>query len=104
MMKTDAVTFQPPRIDTLKPAPELGPAAKGPAAGKFGNFLQSAFNQVNDLQLEGGEAVRQMVSGENTDIHNTMITLQKASVSFELMMQVRNKIVAAYDQIKNMQM
>jgi flagellar hook-basal body complex protein FliE len=45
-----------------------------------------------------------MVSGENTDIHNTMITLQKAEVSFELMMQVRNKIVAAYEQIRTMQM
>lgn len=104
MMKTDALTFQPPRIDTLKPGPELDPAAKGPEAGQFGNFLQSAFNQVNDLQLEGDEAVRQMVSGENTDIHNTMITLQKAEVSFELMMQVRNKVVAAYEHFKNMQM
>jgi flagellar hook-basal body complex protein FliE len=104
MMKMDAFDFQPPRIDTLKPGPELAKDDPAPDAGKFGNFLQSAFNKVNELQLEGDEAVRQMVSGENTDIHNTMITLQKAEVSFELMMQVRNKIVAAYDQIKNMQM
>ena len=104
MMKTDTFDFQPPRIETGKPGPELPKANDAPEAGQFGNFLQSAFNQVNQMQLEGDEAVRQMVSGENTDIHNTMITLQKAEVSFELMMQVRNKIVAAYDQIKNMQM
>jgi flagellar hook-basal body complex protein FliE len=104
MMKVDAFDFHPPRIETVKPGPELPKAEATPEAGRFGNLLQSAFDRVNELQLKGDEAVRQMVSGENTDIHNTMITLQKAEVSFELMMQVRNKIVAAYDQIKNMQM
>ena len=101
-MKLD--TLQPARIETLKPGPELPGAESAPEAGKFGHLLQSAFNQVNDMQLKGDEAVRQMVSGENTDIHNTMITLQKAEVSFDLMMQVRNKIVAAYEQIRTMQM
>ncbi|MDJ0782913.1 MAG: flagellar hook-basal body complex protein FliE [Desulfosarcinaceae bacterium] len=102
MMKLNAL--QPPRIDTVKPAPERPEANPAAEASSFGNLLQSTFDQVNELQLKGDEAVRQMVSGENTDIHNTMITLQKAEVSFELMVQVRNKIVAAYDQIKNMQM
>ncbi|MEJ2642733.1 MAG: flagellar hook-basal body complex protein FliE [Desulfosarcinaceae bacterium] len=101
-MKMDAL--QPTPIQTSKPEPELPNADAAPEAGKFGNLLQSAFDQVNELQLKGDEAVQQMVSGENTDIHNTMITLQKAQISFELMLQVRNKIVAAYDQIKNMQM
>ena len=96
--------LQPVRIQTVKPEPELPSAQAAPEAGKFGNFLQSAFDKVNALQLKGDEAVRQLASGENTDIHNTMITLQKAEISFELMLQVRNKIVAAYDQIKNMQM
>lgn len=103
-MKMEMPALQPPRIDTVKPGAELPSADAAPEAGKFGNMLQSAFNDVNNLQLKGDEAVRQMVSGENTDIHNTMITLQKAEVSFELMMQVRNKIVAAYEQIRTMQM
>ena len=101
-MKMEAL--QPIRIDTNTPGPELPGESAAPEAGKFGNLLQSAFNRVNDMQLQGDEAVRKMVSGENTDIHNTMITLQKAEVSFELMLQVRNKIVAAYEQIRTMQM
>lgn len=101
-MKMDAL--QPARIETNKPGPELPGADSAPEAGKFGHMLQSAFDNVNELQLKSDEAVRQMVSGENTDIHNTMITLQKAEVSFDLMMQVRNKIVAAYEQIRTMQM
>lgn len=104
MMKMDTQMLQPARIETTKPSPELPGASAAPEAGKFGNMLQSAFNKVNERQVQGDEAVRQMVSGENTDIHNTMITLQKAEVSFELMMQVRNKIVAAYEQIRTMQM
>lgn len=104
MMKMDTQMLQPARIETNKPGPELPGAGATPETGKFSNMLQSAFNNVNEMQLQGDEAVRQMVSGENTDIHNTMITLQKAEISFELMMQVRNKIVAAYEQIRTMQM
>lgn len=102
MMKMDALI--PARLETNKAGRELPGTDPAPEAGKFGHMLQSAFNNVNEMQLKGDEAVRQMVSGENTDIHNTMITLQKAEVSFELMMQVRNKIVAAYEQIRTMQM
>jgi len=103
-MKMDMPSLQPAPIETVKPGPELPGADAAPEAGKFGNMLRTAFHNVNDMQIKGDEAVRQMVSGENTDIHNTMITLQKAQVSFELMMQVRNKIVAAYEQIRTMQM
>ncbi len=46
-----------------------------------------------------GIAVEELATGSETDIHNTMIALEKAEVSFQLMMQVRNKIVTAYETI-----
>mgnify|MGYP001545264501 CR=1 FL=1 len=68
--------------------------------GQFGEMLKDAINEVNELQKNADEAVeKQTVSGDTTDLHKTMIALQKAEVSFQTMMQVRNKILKAYEEI-----
>ena len=48
------------------------------------------------------QAIDDMATGRNQDIHNTMIAMQKAEISFELVMQIRNKLMAAYDEIRRM--
>ena len=68
----------------------------------FSEALKEAIQEVNKIQLEAGEAVSDYFKGENKDLHQTMISMEKASVSFEMMMQVRNKIVTAYEEIKRM--
>lgn len=71
--------------------------------GQFGEMLKDAINEVNELQQKADEAVEtQTVSGDTTDLHSTMIALQKAEVSFQTMMQVRNKILKAYEEIMRM--
>lgn len=70
--------------------------------GSFGQALSGAIGKVNKLQNEAEEAIRELASGENKDIHETMIAMEKADVSFRLMMQVRNKIVAAYQEVMRM--
>jgi flagellar hook-basal body complex protein FliE len=52
--------------------------------------------------LEADQAIDDLVTGKNQDIHRTMISMQKAEVSFELVMQIRNKVIAAYDEIRKM--
>ena len=69
----------------------------------FGKILTDSLVKVNKLQKEADKASCNLVTGKETDIHNTMIAIEKADVSFRLMMQVRNKIVAAYEEIKRMQ-
>jgi sec-independent protein translocase protein TatC len=54
-------------------------------------------------EQEADEAARKLVSGENKDIHSTMISMQKAGIAMDLMLEVRNKIISAYDEIKRMQ-
>ncbi|MCD6273397.1 MAG: flagellar hook-basal body complex protein FliE [Deltaproteobacteria bacterium] len=71
--------------------------------GSFGKILTESIGEVNRLQKEADKAAYNLVTGKETDIHGTMIALEKADVSFRLMMQVRNKIVAAYEEIKRMQ-
>ena len=68
----------------------------------FGEALSGAMGKVSDLRNEADQAVRELVTGENRDIHQTMIAMEKANVSFRLMMQVRNKIVTAYQEVMRM--
>lgn len=79
-----------------------GPAGTVGASG-FVDSLKSAIGKVNDTQMEAGRAVEALMTGETQDLHRTMVALQQADVSFQLMMQIRNKLVAAYEEIQRMQ-
>lgn len=69
----------------------------------FENMLVQSLNDVNRLKLEADEAVENLAAGKQTDIHATMISLEKADVAFQLLMQVRNKIISAYETIMRTQ-
>ena len=69
----------------------------------FVNSLQQAISKVNDLQLEASQATEALMTGQTQNIHQTMVALQEADVSFQLMMQIRNKLVTAYEEIQRMQ-
>jgi flagellar hook-basal body complex protein FliE len=71
--------------------------------GDFMTTLQQSMNAVEGAQGEAQTQVAQLLSGQGADVHSAMIAVEKADLSFQLMMQVRNKIVQAYQQISNMQ-
>lgn len=71
--------------------------------GAFGDVLKSAINQVSTLQGSAQQQVGTLLQGGNADMSKVMISVEKADVAFQLMMQVRNKIVAAYQDIEKMQ-
>lgn len=83
--------------NTLQPKPSS-------AAGKieFGEVLGQSVEKVNNLQNQADAAVNDLTTGKNTDIHQTMIAVEKAGVAFELMMQLRNKVITAYETIMRM--
>ena len=81
------------------------PAAPKPqAAGgaSFGKLLSEAIQQVNDVE-KTSQGELQKYLGNESDLHSVMIALEKADLSFQLMMQVRNKIVEAYQEVLRMQ-
>jgi flagellar hook-basal body complex protein FliE len=65
-------------------------------------LLKSAINQVNDLE-SGSQNELQKFLNNDSDLHSVMIALEKADISFQMMMQVRNKIVSAYQEIMKTQ-
>jgi len=71
--------------------------------GGFGDTLLDAINKVNTQRNESEDAIKRLVSGENKDIHQTMITMEKASISMQLLMKVRSKIINAYQEIMRTQ-
>ncbi len=80
-----------------------GQTTEAGAAGSFVGSLKEAISHINDAQSGASQAVDALVTGQTTNIHQTMVALQQADVSFQLMMQVRNKLVSAYEEIQRMQ-
>jgi flagellar hook-basal body complex protein FliE len=74
-----------------------------PSKGDFNNVLKSAMGEVGELQEKANQAMQQMVGEGKGDLQETMIALEKADVSFRLMMQIRNKVLDAYQEIMRMQ-
>jgi|SRR5579884_1853273 len=77
--------------------------AAAASGASFAGSLKEAIAQVNEAQLTASRTVDKFVAGESQNVHQMMIALQKADVSFQLMMQVRNKLVSAYEEIQRMQ-
>ena len=73
------------------------------SSGGFGDVLKNAINQVQGLQGSADQQVNTLLSGGSADMSKVMISVEKADVAFQLMMQVRNKIVSAYQDIEKMQ-
>lgn len=69
----------------------------------FGNILKDSIEKVNKIQTEADRAIEGLASGEVKNVHETMIAIEKANLSFNMMLQVRNKLLAAYEEVMRMQ-
>lgn len=88
--------------DIAKPGSNVD-AAQGVERADFAEMLKNAVDNVNSLQQDASQLAQSYERGdEGVDLPQVMIGLQKSSVSFEAMTQVRNKLVDAYEKIMNM--
>jgi flagellar hook-basal body complex protein FliE len=78
-------------------------APAGSVAPPFANLLKSAVASVQSLDDQASSAVQGLMRGSGVDVHQAMIATQKSSMAFEMALAVRNKAVAAYQQIMQMQ-
>jgi len=88
---------------TPPPAPSLSalPTTTATTGQPFKNILLEALNQVNTMQSQANQAVEQLVTGGDVNPAEVLTTLQKADISFRMMLQVRNKLVQAYQEVNN---
>jgi flagellar hook-basal body complex protein FliE len=83
----------------------LGLGKKQPvsAIDGAGKFFGELVNKVNDMSLQSDQAIQKLATGENRNLHETMIAVEKSSISFLFMSQVRNKALEAYQEVMRMQ-
>lgn len=78
-------------------------APKSSADADFGAVLKDAVGQVDEFHSQASQKIGELLGGGSVDVHSAMIAVEKADLSFQLMMQVRNKVVQAYQEVSRMQ-
>lgn len=74
------------------------------ASGDFGSMLKDAIQQVNKTQVDSEQMSNKLMTGQVQDVHEVMLAAQKASLSLNLTVEVRNKVIESYQEIMRMQM
>lgn len=99
----------------ITPVPLANPASIQPIASPsvpsnadsgavFQTVFHDAVNTVENFQSQAGKAITNLLSGANEDVHTPVIAAQEANLSFQLFMQVRNKVMSAYQTLMGMQL
>jgi len=88
------------QIPQIKIPGSTSPATSGNAGGDaFSSILQQSIQNVSQYQNQADESINQFVSGENDDPHTMMLAVQRSSLAFDMFVQVRNKVVQAYQEV-----
>ena len=69
----------------------------------FSDMVQDAINSVDESQKTADQSIEDIVMGKSDNIHEAMINMQKSQLSFQLMMEIRNKAVETYQELSRMQ-
>jgi flagellar hook-basal body complex protein FliE len=95
---------QGPSIPPVPAPPSVSPLEGLPATPptSFKHLLLDGIQEVNSMQQQADAAVQQLMIGENVDPAVVLTTIQKADMSFRMMLQIRNKLLQAYQEIKEM--
>jgi len=69
----------------------------------FHRLLGNLIQQVNELEKNADQSIQKLIAGEVDNVHQVMIAVQEANLAFRLMMEIRNKLVEAYQEIMRIQ-
>ncbi|MDH7479845.1 MAG: flagellar hook-basal body complex protein FliE [Syntrophomonadaceae bacterium] len=92
-----------PIIQPLQPLPSENSQKQAAGGGSFGEVLNNAIKKLNDAQVNADNLTLGLLTGEVQDIHQVTIAMQEAKLSMQLAVEVRNKVVEAYQEISRMQ-
>ncbi len=89
-------------VDTLQGV-QAAQATQAVQGVSFGDVLNQFVSEVNDKQTASGQAVNDLLAGKDIPLHQAMIAMQEAGVAFQLMVEVRNKLLEGYQELMRMQ-
>lgn len=96
-------------IAQLQDGVEFSPQRQEPGSdevggeGSFADMLSRAIESTDDSMKGSDQKVQDLIAGKTENVHDVMISMQKAQLSFQLMVEVRNKAIEAYQEISRMQ-
>ena len=93
-----------PRLSAINQLTSVGQTIPTPRGGNvsgvsFNDTLKNYINEANDLQLNADRDIQRMIAGEEIDAHEVMTAVEKANMSFEMVMEIRNKMLEAYREV-----
>lgn len=95
----------PGAVNPVGDAARMGsPAGSAPGEANFGDMLKQALQDVNEAQAQSEGEARNLMTGQGADMHSAILAVQKADVSFQMMMAVRSKLIEAYREVMRMPM
>jgi flagellar hook-basal body complex protein FliE len=90
-------------LGAIDPQQAYGTAAPGAVPRSFADTLRQAIADVDTLQVKRDDLVEQMASGAVTEAHDVMIAAEEAQMAFELLLEVRNRLLESYQEVMRMQ-
>jgi len=83
-------------------AGSCGPDKTDPNAPSFKDVLMENIKQVNDMQQDATKAIEDLQTGKRNDVEGVMLATQKADMAFKMLVQLRNKVQSAYEEVKQL--
>ncbi|HEX7509981.1 MAG TPA: flagellar hook-basal body complex protein FliE [Chitinivibrionales bacterium] len=80
------------------------PQSTGKDVPSFKDTLSTFMKDVNSMQLKADESITKMAAGEITDVHQVMNAVEEANTAFNMMMEIRNKVMDAYQEVMRMRL
>ncbi len=81
----------------------IGTVSPAPGAKSFADMLGKAVQEVESLQTQRDDTIRNMIKGDVSEVHDVMVAAEEAQLSFELMLEIRNKLLESYQEIMRTQ-
>jgi flagellar hook-basal body complex protein FliE len=99
----DPVLANPGAIQAIQPAPIQAPAPP-PGGGAFASVFAEAVARVEAFRTEADQSVARFLSGEDEEVHKVAMAVQRADLAFDMVLQAKNKVVQAYQEVMRMQL
>jgi flagellar hook-basal body complex protein FliE len=98
-----SISIQP--VNNIQRAVEALSQAAGASSepGAFQGILQGAINQVENSRVQAEQMARDFITGDTGELHSVALATQRAELEFDLLLQIRNKAVSAYQEVMRMQ-
>lgn len=94
-------SIEGPSLNPIGMPPPSPAGGQAKADGSFKNMLLDSIHQVNSMQQDADKAVESLITGGDVNAAEVLTAVQKADITFRMMMQVRNKTLQAFDEIRN---